>query len=90
MALQAEFPEVNHDNRPFTPHLSVGQTRSQIGVDKLSEEVKKTVSEFLSTNGAEEDSPTALDWYVDRVCVIERKGFKDRFKVVAEIELGKG
>ena len=88
-ALQTEFYEVNHDTRPFTPHLSVGQTRSQIGVEKLNAKVEKTVSEFLSKNGAEEGSPIALDWPVDRVCVIERGGFKDRFQVVAEIELEK-
>ncbi|KAH6863928.1 2'-5' RNA ligase superfamily-domain-containing protein [Alternaria alternata] len=28
-ALQKEFPEVNADRRPFTPHLSVGQAKSQ-------------------------------------------------------------
>ncbi|EFQ94751.1 hypothetical protein PTT_07466 [Pyrenophora teres f. teres 0-1] len=29
---QTEFFEINHDTRPFTPHLSVGQTRSYIGL----------------------------------------------------------
>lgn len=31
-----------------------------------------------------------LEWWVDRVYVIRRKGYKDRFKVVGEVMLGNG
>jgi 2'-5' RNA ligase len=87
-ALQAEFLDVRADRRPFTPHLSVGQARNQDGVDKLSADVKKSVSDFLSNSG-NEDAPLTLEWLVDRVCVIERNGHKDRFRVIKDIELGK-
>jgi hypothetical protein len=32
--------------------------------------------------------PFALDWYVDKVFVIERKGYHDRFKIIGSIDLG--
>jgi hypothetical protein len=89
VALQAELLDVNADRRPFEPHLSVGQARTQNGADKLSAEIKNSVSDFLSRTGWREGAPIALDWYVDKVCVIERKGYRDRFRVIGTIELGK-
>jgi len=86
-ALQAEFTECDADQRPFTPHLSVGQAQSDAGAQKLGEEIKRSVAHF--NNGVDEDLPVALDWYVDKVYVIERKGYRDRFQVVGSIELGK-
>jgi 2'-5' RNA ligase len=77
-ALQSEFSECDSDQRPYTPHLSLGQARDASGVEKLEAKIQETV-----------DSPTALSWNVDRIFVIERKNFKDRFKVVGTIELGK-
>ncbi|KAF2124757.1 hypothetical protein P153DRAFT_252649, partial [Dothidotthia symphoricarpi CBS 119687] len=83
-ALQTEFTDCDSDQRPFTPHLSVGQARSDKEVQVLSEEIKKSVFEYMI-----EHDKGALDWHVDTVYVIERKGFHDRFKVVGAIELGK-
>ncbi|CAO2652414.1 Nn.00g006970.m01.CDS01 [Neocucurbitaria sp. VM-36] len=85
--LQAEFAECDADQRAFTPHLSIGQSRSVGGADSLSKEIQETVREHLTA--AEEDIPMSLDWYVDKVYVIERKGYMDRFKVIGTIELGK-
>ncbi|KAH7407036.1 2'-5' RNA ligase superfamily-domain-containing protein [Phaeosphaeria sp. MPI-PUGE-AT-0046c] len=83
-ALQNEFSECDADKRSFTPHLSVGQANSDSDVDKLKIEIKSSIAEFVRT---EEGAPVALDWTVDRVFVIERKGFHDRFKVVGSIDL---
>jgi 2'-5' RNA ligase len=87
-ALQAEFCHVRPDRRTFNPHLSVGHARNQDERDKLSGAIKESVSDFLS-NSEKEHVPIALDWLVDRVHVIERKGYKDRFKIIGTIELGK-
>ncbi|KAF1844184.1 uncharacterized protein K460DRAFT_369052 [Cucurbitaria berberidis CBS 394.84] len=83
---QAEFSECNADQRPFTPHLSMGQAGSEQGALLLREEIKKSVRELTTVK---EELPMALDWYVDKVFVIERTGYKDRFKIVGTIELGK-
>jgi 2'-5' RNA ligase len=87
-ALQAEFLDVKADRRPYKPHLSIGQAKSWDDIGKLSEAIRKSVSDFLSRNG-QDDAPIALDWLVDRVCVIERNGSNDRFKTIETIELGK-
>ena len=68
-ALHAELLDVHKDRRPFKPHLSVGQAGSQIVVDRVSADVKKSVFNFLSESGRG-DAPIALDWHVDRVHVI--------------------
>jgi 2'-5' RNA ligase len=86
-ALQAEFAECDADKRPFTPHLSVGQAHGDGGAKALAHEIKKSVSEFLTDR--KEEEAVKLDWYVDKVFVIERKGYHDRFEVVGSIELGK-
>jgi 2'-5' RNA ligase len=83
-ALQAEFAECNADQRPFTPHLSVGQAHSDAGAQTLGDEIKRSVTDF----NKDDSTPAALDWYVDKVYVIERKGYKDRFKVVGYIDIG--
>lgn len=76
--LQSEFPECNADTRPFVPHLSIGQAKGSTGAVEL----KKKVHEVM---GAEFN----LKWKVDRLVILERKGFRDRFKVVHEIGLGR-
>lgn len=43
--------------------------------------------EIASTKDIDEGM-SGLEWYVDRVVVIERKGFHARFKVVGEVMLG--
>jgi 2'-5' RNA ligase len=83
-ALQAEFSECDSDSRTFTPHLSVGQARSDASAQKLGDELKRSVSGHSSDSG---DNEYQLDWLVDKICVIERKGFHGRFKVVEAIEL---
>jgi 2'-5' RNA ligase len=87
-ALQKEFSEVNADRRPFTPHLSIGQVKSQFRLDELRALIRKRISEYLGRSSDEEALPLVLDWHVDQVCVIERNGQKDRFKVVETIKLG--
>ena len=97
-ALQMEFSEAYADRRPFTPHLSVGQAKGQVLVDKLKTIIRKRVFEHTllskgilehsECSSLEEAKPIALDWHVDQVCVIERFGKKDRFKVVEIINLG--
>jgi 2'-5' RNA ligase len=77
-ALQSKFSECDADQRPYTPHLSLGQARDASGVAELEAKIQEAV-----------DSPTALSWNVDKIFVIERKNFKDRFKIVGTIELGK-
>jgi hypothetical protein len=84
-ALQAEFSECDSDSRPFTPHLSVGQARSDANAQKLGDEVRKSVSEHLSGS---QGNLFQLEWLVDKVYVIERKGYHGRFQVVEAIELG--
>lgn len=85
-ALQAEFAECNADDRPFQPHLSIGQASSDAGVQELEGEIRRSIKEF---NGAGDGKkPTVLDWYVDTVYVIERQGYHDRFQVVGSIPLG--
>lgn len=86
-ALQAEFSECNADQRAFTPHLSVGQARSEGGAESLRKEIKKSIREYLAAT--KEGTPLSLDWHVDKVFVIERKGYTDRFKVIGTIELGR-
>ena len=81
-ALQAEFSECDADKRPFVPHLSIGQARSDIDAEKLANEM---IKHFAGNNM----SQPVIDWHVDQVCVIERKGFHDRFQIVAAIPLGK-
>lgn len=89
-ALQAEFAECDADTRPFVPHLSVGQARSASAAQALREEITKSISDFLDTKRADAgDARASLDWSVEEVFVIERKGFNDRFKVVGVISLGK-
>jgi 2'-5' RNA ligase len=85
-ALQAEFVECDADQRPYTPHLTLGQARNDRNVQKLNEEIKRI---FLSKAEARENSPLVLDWLIDKVYVIERKGGYDcRFEIVGAVDLG--
>jgi hypothetical protein len=95
-ALQHEFSECYADTRPFEPHLSIGQASGAKAAETLAEEVTSTIDDFLAmepndgskdTNGL---SDAGLIWHVDRVFVIERKGFHDSFKIVGDVELGGG
>ena len=79
-ALQAEFSECDADQRPFVPHLSIGQADSDDGAQRLAETIKAQVVDFTK-------SQPALDWDVDQVFVIERKGFHGRFGVVGAVRL---
>jgi hypothetical protein len=91
-ALQAEFAECDADAMPFTPHLSIGQAPGAKAAQELVEETKRVVQECLeSKNGMSEPegaSKGGLVWQVDRVFVIERMGFHDPFRIVAQVELG--
>jgi hypothetical protein len=84
--LQAEFAECNADPRPFTPHLSIGQANSDHYVQKLGDEIRNSITAFANYS---EGAPVVLDWYVDKVFVIERKGFHDRFEIIGSIDLDK-
>lgn len=82
--LRAEFPECDSDSRPFTPHLSIGQAKTDTVVKQVNKEINNSVSEFLRN---QDGHLKTLDWLIDKVYVIERKGFHDRFKVVGTIDL---
>ncbi|KAH7071713.1 2'-5' RNA ligase superfamily-domain-containing protein [Paraphoma chrysanthemicola] len=86
-ALQTEFAECDADQRPFKPHLSVGQAHSDKGATAVAEAIKNSVTEHLTHH--DEVDAVALDWHVDKVFVIERKGYHGRFEVVDSIELGR-
>lgn len=83
-ALQAEFAECDSDRRAFVPHLSVGQART----DKVAEQLRKEISnEVAGFRPSEKNASRTLDWFVDKVYVIERKGFHGRFTVVGSVNL---
>jgi 2'-5' RNA ligase len=84
-ALQAEFAECDADQRPYTPHLSVGQANSIKGAQQIGEEIKDSITNFLATKDGQ---PASLDWLVDQVYVLERNGYHGRFKLVGSIGLG--
>lgn len=86
-ALQVEFSECDADQRPFTPHLSVGQASSDGAADKVKNDIRNSVADFLKTGEGSEEPPFALKWTIDKVFVIERQGYHDRFKVIGSIDL---
>lgn len=83
-ALQAEFAECDSDQRAFTPHLSVGQARTDKVAEQLRNEISKGVAEF---HIHQDKTSKSLDWLVDKVYVIERKGFHGRFTIVGSVDL---
>lgn len=83
-ALQAEFSECDSDPRAFTPHLSIGQARTDKVAEQLSKEISNSVAIF---HESEDTVPRSLHWLVDKVYVIERKGFHGRFTVVGSVDL---
>jgi 2'-5' RNA ligase len=82
-ALQAEFTECNSDQRAFTPHLSLGQART----DKVVEQISKETGNGVASLNHQEAATKSLDWCIDKVYVIERKGFHGRFTVVGSVDL---
>ncbi|KAL6706077.1 hypothetical protein ACN47E_006179 [Coniothyrium glycines] len=84
-ALQAEFLECNTDSRPFTPHLSIGQARTDGQASRIGDDFRNNVTSLL------QETPIApvkaLDWTVDRVFVIERENYQGCFSVIGEILL---
>ncbi|UPX16513.1 uncharacterized protein EKO05_0006910 [Ascochyta rabiei] len=83
-ALQTEFTECDSDQRAFTPHLSVGQAKTNKVAEQLSKEVTNAIAGFCQD---QEDNDKTLDRFIDRVYVIERKGFHDRFTIVGSVDL---
>ena len=82
-ALQAEFTECNSDQRAFTPHLSLGQART----DKVVEQISREIGNGFASLNLQEATAKSLGWCIDKVYVIERKGFHDRFTVVGSVDL---
>jgi 2'-5' RNA ligase len=89
VALEGEFMECNSDKRPYQPHLSIGQAKNDEEVNTLSEHIHKCIVEHLFEHSYVSSEQPALSWNVDRVYVIERKGYNDRFKIIGTIDLGK-
>lgn len=83
-ALQAEFAECDSDQRAFTPHLSIGQARTDKVAEQLRIEIGNGVASF---HQQEEGASRTLNWFIDKVYVIERKGFHGRFTVVGSVDL---
>ncbi|OQR88720.1 hypothetical protein ACHHYP_06672 [Achlya hypogyna] len=75
--LQAAFPEVNHDTRPFEPHLTLGQAGGgAAGTATLRRKLETAVL------------PAAAEgWTIASVVVLERNGQDDPFRVVHECAL---
>jgi len=84
-ALQAEFKECDAEKRPFTPHLSLGQAESDYAALRLREEARRVVAGSVGQEGG---ASGLLHWHVDKVHVITRKGYRDRFREVGSIDLG--
>ena len=84
VALQAEFAECDSDQRSFTPHLSIGQARTDQVAEQLSKEINNGIAGFCQLQSG---APKSLDWFVDKVYVIERKGFHGRFTIVGSVDL---
>jgi hypothetical protein len=84
-ALQLEFAECDSDKRPFAPHLSIGQAKSDIKAQVLGEDIQSSIAKSVTSDDV---SSAALDWHVDRVFVLQRKGYHGRFQVIGSVELG--
>jgi len=94
--LQNAFPECDANSRPFTAHSSLGQCSGEKQPEQVVEEVVHEMDAFLEgyatqdREGQEAGGPSemkGLHWLIDRVFVLERKGYKDPFHVVGEIML---
>lgn len=84
-ALQAEFKECDADKRQFTPHLSLGQADSDDAAQRLREEARRSVAGSI---GGEGGASAPLHWHVDKIYVITRRAYRDRFRAVGSIDLG--
>ncbi|KAF2261765.1 hypothetical protein CC78DRAFT_340505 [Lojkania enalia] len=90
-ALQSEFAECDADGRPFTPHLSLGGARSDKGAQDICDAIRNSIANLQLSEAPEQEDkqPIVLNYYVDKVFVIARKGFHDRFQIIGAVELGK-
>lgn len=66
----------------------VGQAHSLGGALQLQESIKKSVSQHQSDHMGDA-SLLGLEWHINKVFVITRQGFLERFKYIDTIELGK-
>lgn len=82
-ALQMEFAECDADRRPFVPHLSLGQVRTDAEEERMRIHVDEATMDHFSKLIVDE-----LNWIVDTVYVIEREGYKTPFKIIDAINLG--
>lgn len=82
-ALQMEFAECDADRRPFVPHLSLGQVRTDADEERMRTDVDEATMDYFSKLAIER-----LNWSVDTVYVIEREGYKTPFKIIGAINLG--
>ncbi|KAF2815858.1 uncharacterized protein BDZ99DRAFT_376368 [Mytilinidion resinicola] len=87
----SEFSECNEDTRPFTPHLSVGQASGSISTYRLRDEAQRVIETFgrekLDEGNSKQAPIGGFEWHVDTVHIIERSGFKGRFKIVGSFKL---
>lgn len=79
-SLQSEFSECDADDRPFVPHLSLGQVKKARGLAELHNDLDAAMKAFLL-----EDIDWSIEWPVGSVVVIERNGYSDPFRVVGEV-----
>ncbi|RHY33459.1 hypothetical protein DYB32_001638 [Aphanomyces invadans] len=90
-AVQAAFPECNHDTRPFVPHLTLGQTGgSNQAIASLTRLIDSSFRAKSSEGQAATDAePTSwtLRWSIGRLVVLERQGADDPFKIVGQVAL---
>ncbi|KAF1835881.1 hypothetical protein BDW02DRAFT_267615 [Decorospora gaudefroyi] len=76
--------------QPYNPQLFIGRVRgNQRQLQGISAMIKRSFAESLSQEGHRVKKPLVLDWYVDRISVMERPKAHYPFKVIGTIELGK-
>lgn len=98
-SLQAAFSECNADTRQFSPHLSLGQAKGPTAAKAMETEAASVMEDFCRSRSDEQQTVEAreeekLRWRlhlpVDKVAVLERAGYDDPFRVVAEIPFEEG
>lgn len=83
--LQQEFAECDADNRPYVPHLSIGQAKRAKHAEALKTKTNETMKQFCQS-----EAEWSLEWSVEKIFVIEREGQYDPFRVVGEVSLERG